>query len=79
MSISGGQKPAVRIRVNPTAVAARGLSMEDVRTALVAANVNQAKGSFDGPLQSQTIGSNDQILSAADYRTLVIAQKNGIP
>ncbi len=74
VSISGGQKPAVRIRVNPTSLAGRGLSLEDVRTALIAANVNQAKGSFDGPNQSQTIGANDQLLSSDQYRTLVIPQ-----
>ncbi|HEY4330516.1 MAG TPA: efflux RND transporter permease subunit, partial [Phycisphaerae bacterium] len=76
VSIGGGQKPAVRIRVNPTALAARGLSFEDVRAALAAANVNEAKGSFDGPDQSQTIGANDQLLTSADYGPLVIA-RNG--
>ena len=62
VSISGGQRPAVRIHVNPTALAAYGLTLEDVRTALAAANVNQAKGSFDGPRQSYIIGANDQLV-----------------
>ncbi len=74
VSISGGQKPAVRIRVNPTALAARGLGFEDVRTAVAAANVNQAKGSFDGVDQSETIGANDQLLSSDEYRSLIISQ-----
>ena len=60
VSISGGQKPAVRVQANPTALASYGLSLEDMRTALGAANVNQAKGNFDGPRQSYTIGANDQ-------------------
>src|SRR5271155_1153566 len=79
VSISGGQKPAVRIRANPTALASYGLNLEDLRTALVAANVNQAKGNFDGPHQSYQIGANDQLLSSADYAGLVIAYKNGAP
>jgi len=79
VSISGGQKPAVRIRANPTALASYGLNLEDVRTALVAANVNQAKGNFDGPHQSYQIGANDQLLSSADYKPLIIAYRNGAP
>ncbi len=63
VSISGGQKPAVRIQANPTALASYGLSLEDVRTALAAANVDQAKGTLNGPRQSFTIGANDQLLS----------------
>src|SRR6201988_5430632 len=63
VSISGGQKPAVRIRANPTSLASYGLNLEDVRTALLAANVNQAKGNLDGPHQAYTIGANDQLLS----------------
>ena len=63
VSISGGQKPAVRVQANPTALASYGLSLEDLRTALASANVNQAKGSFDGPEQAYTIGANDQLLS----------------
>src|SRR3977135_183635 len=79
VSISGGQKPAVRIEVNPTVLASNGLNMEDLRTAITAANVNQAKGSFDGPHQSYQIGANDQLLSSADYAPLVVAFKNGAP
>src|ERR1700683_3988611 len=67
VSISGGQKPAVRIQANPTAMAAYGINLEDLRTAIVAANVNQAKGNFDGLYQDYQIGSNDQLLSSADY------------
>ena len=79
VSISGGQKPAVRIQADPTELAARGLNMEDLRSALIAANVNQAKGSFDGPQQSYQIGANDQLLSSADYSPLVVAYRNGAP
>ena len=79
MSISGGQKPAVRIQANPTQLASYGMNMEDLRTAIAAANVNQAKGNFDGPHQSYQIGANDQLLSSADYAGLVIAYKNGAP
>src|SRR3984885_12851555 len=79
VSISGGQKPAVRIQANPTQLSAYGMNLEDVRTALVAANVNQAKGNFDGPHQSYQIGANDQLLSSKDYSGLVIAYKNGAP
>src|SRR6059058_399162 len=71
VSISGGQKPAVRVQANPTALAAYGLGLEDVRTALAQANVNQAKGNFDGPDQAYTIGANDQLLSSDAYRPLV--------
>ena len=73
MSISGGQKPAVRIQANPTALSSYGLTMEDVRTAIAQANVNQAKGNFDGPHQAYTIAANDQLLSSDQYRPLVIA------
>src|SRR5262249_28785084 len=65
--ISGGQKPAVRIQANPTALSRYGLSLEDLRAAIVAANVNQAKGNFDGPNQAYTIAGNDQILSSDQY------------
>src|SRR5215813_13196527 len=68
VSISGGQKPAVRIQANPTALAAYQLGLEDLRAAISAANVNQAKGNFDGPHESYTIGANDQLLTSADYR-----------
>ncbi len=79
VSISGGQKPAVRIQANPTQLASYGLNLEDLRTAIVAANVNQAKGSFDGPHQAYQIGANDQLLSSGDYAPLVIAYRNGAP
>src|SRR2546428_464179 len=64
VSISGGQKPAVRIQVNPTQLASYGLTLEDVRSAIAAANVNQAKGNFDGPFQAYQIGANDQLISS---------------
>jgi multidrug efflux pump len=79
VSISGGQRPAVRIRANPTALASYGLSLEDLRTALGTANVDQAKGVFDGPHQSYTIGANDQLISSDSYKPLIIAFKNGAP
>jgi multidrug efflux pump len=79
VSISGGQKPAVRIQANPTAMASYGLNLEDLRTAIVAANVNQAKGNFDGANQAYQIGANDQLLSSSDYAPLIIAYKNGAP
>jgi multidrug efflux pump len=79
VSISGGQKPAVRIQANPTALSSYGLTLEDVRTAVAQANVNQAKGSFDGARQSYQIAANDQLLSSAQYKPLVIAYKNGAP
>ncbi len=79
VSISGGQKPAVRIQANPTALASYGMSLEDLRTALAAANVNQAKGVLDGPRQSFTIGANDQLNSSAQYNNVVVAYKDGAP
>jgi multidrug efflux pump len=79
VSISGGQKPAVRIQANPTAMASYGLTLENLRTAIVAANVNEAKGNFDGTNQAYQIGANDQLLSGADYAPLIIAFKNGAP
>jgi len=79
VSISGGQKPAVRIQTNPTLLASMGLNLDDVRTAVAAQNVNQAKGNFDGPQQAYTIGANDQLLSSDEYRPLVIAYRNGAP
>src|SRR4051794_9199758 len=79
VSISGGQKPAVRIQANPTALASYGLSLEDIRTALGTANVNQAKGTLDGPRQSFTIGANDQLNSSAQYNSVVVAYKDGAP
>ncbi len=79
VSISGGQKPAVRIKANPTALASYGLSLEDIRTAMGQANVDQAKGVLDGPRQQFTIGANDQLLSSDQYRPLVVAYRNGAP
>jgi multidrug efflux pump len=79
VSISGGQKPAVRVQANPLALSRYGLGMEDLRTAIAAANVNQAKGSFDGPNQAYTVAGNDQILSSDEYRPLVVAYRNGAP
>jgi multidrug efflux pump len=79
VSISGGQRPAVRVQANPTALASYGLTLEDLRTAVSAANVNQAKGSFDGPQQSSVIGANDQLLTSRDYRPLIMAFRNNAP
>ncbi len=79
VSLSGGERPAVRIQANPNALSAYGLTLEQVRSAVLAANVNAAKGSLDGPQLSYTINSNDQLLSSADYRPLIIAYKNGAP
>jgi len=79
VSISGGQKPAVRIRVNPAALAAYGLSLEDLRTSLNQTNLNQAKGNFDGLRQAFTIGANDQILTMQGYKPIIVAYKNGSP
>ena len=77
VSLSGGQRPAVRLQLNPRAVAALGLNLDDIRTAIGNANVNQAKGSFDGPTRASTIDANDQLSSANEYRNLIIAYKNG--
>ena len=79
VSISGGQRPAVRVQVNPNSLASYGMSFEDLRTALSQANVDQAKGFFDGPHQSYTIGANDQLNSAADYAPLIVAYRHGNP
>ena len=79
VTIQGNQKPAVRVQVNPAEIAALGLSLEDVRTALAAANVNAPKGSFDGARQSYSIGVNDQIFSAEEYKPIIIAYRNGSP
>jgi multidrug efflux pump len=79
VSISGGQKPAVRIQANPTALSGYGLSLEDLRAALVQANVDQAKGVIDGARQSYTIGDNDQLFSSEDYKPIVVAYHNGAP
>ena len=79
VSISGGQKPAVRIQANPTLLSSYGLTLESLRTAVAASNVNQAKGSFDGAHQAYTIGANDQLLSSSQYGPLVVAYVNGAP
>jgi len=79
VSISGGQKPAVRIQANPTQMASYGMNLEDLRSAILAANVNLAKGNFDGPHQAFQIGANDQLLSSGDYSPLVIAYRNNAP
>jgi multidrug efflux pump len=79
VTLSGGQKPAIRIQANPTRLAANLLTLEDVRAAVAAANVNQAKGSLDGAQQAYTIGANDQLHRSDDYRSLVIAYRNGAP
>ena len=79
VSIAGGRRPAVRIQADPQKLAVLGLSLDDIRTAIAAANVNQAKGSFDGPLRASTIDANDQLQSAAAYQDLVIAWKSGAP
>jgi len=79
VSISGGQKPAVRILANPVALSSYGINLEDVRTALTQASVNAAKGNFDGPRQDYQIDSNDQLVSSADYRSVVVAYRNGAP
>ena len=79
VSISGGQKPAVRVQANPTTLSSYGLNLEDLRAAIAASSVNLAKGSFDGARQSYTIGANDQLLTSADYKPLVVAYRNGAP
>jgi len=79
VSIAGGRRPAVRIQADPQKLAALGLSLDDVRSAIAASNVNQAKGSFDGAQRASTIDANDQLKTAADYKDVVIAWKNGNP
>ncbi len=79
VSISGGQKPAVRVQANPAELASYGLTMENVRSAIAQSNVNQAKGNFDGPRQAYTIGANDQLLSSDQYGSQIIAYRNGAP
>ncbi|MGA3344314.1 MAG: efflux RND transporter permease subunit [Terracidiphilus sp.] len=79
VSISGGQKPAVRIQANPTALSSYGLNLEDLRTALVQTSVNAAKGNFDGPHQDYQINANDQLVTSDDYRNVVVAYRNGAP
>ena len=77
VSLSGGQRPAVRIQVDTRALASYGLALDSLRTAISAANANGAKGSIDGPTRAYTINSNDQLLAAADYKNLIIAYRNG--
>jgi multidrug efflux pump len=79
VTISGGQKPAVRVQVNPTQLASYGLNLENVRAALMATSLDAAKGSFDGPYQSYQIGANDQITTSEDYRNMVLTYRNGSP
>ena len=79
VSISGGQKPAVRIQANPAALSSYGLNLEDLRTALTVQSVNAAKGNFDGPHQDYQINSNDQLVTSGDYRKVVVAYRNGAP
>jgi multidrug efflux pump len=79
VSISGGQKPAVRVQVKPTALSSYGLTMEDIRTAIAQANVNQAKGTFDGARQSYSIAANDQLLTSDQYKPIVVAYRNRAP
>jgi len=77
VTLQGGQRPAVRVQANPRALASYGLALDDLRTAIASANVNQAKGSFDGPTRASTIDANDQLRSADEYRSLIIAYRNG--
>jgi multidrug efflux pump len=79
VTISGGQKPAVRIQANPRALSSYGINMEDLRTALTQASVNAAKGNFDGPRQDYQIDANDQLITSDDYRNVVVAYRNGAP
>ncbi len=79
VTISGGQKPAVRIQANPAALSSYGINMEDLRTALTQASVNAAKGNFDGPRQDFQINANDQLVTSADYKKVVVAYRNGAP
>ena len=79
VSITGGQRPAVRIQANPKALAAYNLSLDDLRTAIANANANQAKGSFDGPTRASTIDANDQLKSADEFKSMIVAYRNGAP
>lgn len=79
VSLSGGQKPAVRVQANPTALGSYGITLEELRQTIAQANVNQAKGFFDGSRQAYTIGANDQMLSSSDYQGLIVAYHNGAP
>jgi multidrug efflux pump len=79
VSISGGQKPAVRVQANPTSLLSYGINLDDLRTTLMQTTVNQAKGSFDGAHQAYQINANDQLLTSKDYQSLVVAYNNGAP
>ena len=79
VTVQGNLRPAVRVRVDPARLAAYGLSLEDIRTAVAAANANGAKGGFDGPRQAYALGANDQLVSAEAYRNLVLAWRNNAP
>ncbi len=79
VSIAGGQRQAVRIKVNPEALAANGLNLSDVRTLITASNVNQPKGNFDGPTRVSMLDANDQLVSPQQYAELILAYKNGAP
>jgi multidrug efflux pump len=79
VTISGGQKPAVRIQANPAALSSYGINLEDLRTAVTQASVNAAKGNFDGPRQDYQIDANDQLVTSTDYRSVVVAYRNGAP
>lgn len=79
VSINGGQRPAVRVQVNPQALASNGLNLEDIRTAITTSNVNIAKGNFDGPRLAYTINANDQLLTSNSYQKLIVTYKNGAP
>lgn len=79
VTLAGGQRPAVRVKLNACAIAALGLTSETIRTAISSANVNSAKGSLDGPTRAVTLSANDQMQSADEYRQLIIAYQNGAP
>jgi multidrug efflux pump len=79
VTVGGGQKPSVRVQANPAALAAYGMTLEDLRTAIDSANIDQAKGNFDGPSQAYTIGANDQLFTSRDYRSVIVAYHNGAP
>lgn len=79
VSLAGGQRPAIRVKANPAALAQLGLSLEQLRSAITAANTNQPKGSFDGPFRSTMLDANDQIKSAKEYQELIVAWRNGAP
>lgn len=78
VSLSGGNKPAVRVQANPMALSSYGFTLEDVRNAIVANNVNAPKGSFDGPQLAYTINANDQLLKAADYKPIIMSYQNNV-